>query len=51
MYEFHIIWTAEWRREDHRSERRTFAVAKRKPEKNKAWRDANPDLVNTGAAL
>ena len=31
--------------------RRTFAVAKRKPEKNKACRDANPDLVNTGAAL
>ena len=29
----------------------TYAVAKRKPEKNQACRDSNPDLCDTGAAL
>ena len=29
----------------------TYAVAKRKPEKNQACRDLNPDLCDTGAAL
>ena len=29
----------------------TSAVAKRKPEKNQACRDSNPDLCDTGAAL
>ena len=29
----------------------TYAVAKRKPEKNQAGRDSNPDLCDTGAAL
>ena len=29
----------------------TYAVAKRKPEKNQACRDSNRDLCDTGAAL
>ena len=29
----------------------TYAVAKRKPQKNQACRDSNPDLCDTGAAL
>ena len=29
----------------------TYAVAERKPEKNQACRDSNPDLCDTGAAL
>jgi len=29
----------------------TYAVAKRKPEKNQACRDSNSDLCDTGAAL
>ena len=29
----------------------TYAVAKRKTEKNQACRDSNPDLCDTGAAL
>ena len=29
----------------------TYAVVKRKPEKNQACRDSNPDLCDTGAAL
>ena len=29
----------------------TYAVAKRKPEKNQACRDSNPDLCDTAAAL
>ena len=29
----------------------TYAVAKRKPEKNQACRDSNPDLCDTSAAL
>ena len=29
----------------------TYAVAKRRPEKNQACRDSNPDLCDTGAAL
>ena len=29
----------------------TYAVAKRKPEKNQPCRDSNPDLCDTGAAL
>ena len=29
----------------------TYAVANRKPEKNQACRDSNPDLCDTGAAL
>ena len=29
----------------------TYAVAKRKPEKNQACRDSNPDLCDNGAAL
>ena len=29
----------------------TYAVAKRKPEKNQACRDSNPELCDTGAAL
>ena len=29
----------------------TYAVAKRKPEKNQACRDSNPDLCDAGAAL
>ena len=29
----------------------TYAVAKRKPEKNQACRDSNPDLCDTGAAF
>ena len=28
-----------------------YVVAKRKPEKNQACRDSNPDLCDTGAAL
>ena len=29
----------------------TYAVAKRKPEKNQACRDSNPDLCDTGSVL
>ena len=29
----------------------TYAVAKRKPEKNQACRDSNPDLCDTGAEV
>ena len=29
----------------------TYTVAKRKPEKNQACRDSNPDRCDTGAAL
>ena len=54
MYEIHIF---ELRNEELNVKKilavinASYAVAKRKPEKNQACRDSNPDLCDTGAAL
>ena len=54
IYEIHIF---ELRNEEINVKRilavinATYAVAKRKPEKNQACWDSNPDLWDTGAVL
>ena len=55
MYEFHIFELRDLKTIAEKIitvvKYASYVAAKRKPEKIEAWRDSNPDLCDTGAAL